>query len=293
MNEEICKLLQPVFGQEVKVQSSSETGGGCINQTHVLLLSNGERVFLKHNSHPAPNFFATEAKGLKLLTQAENGPRIPKPLALQDSARPHFLILEYIEASSPGADFPVRFARSLAQLHRVTHQSFGLDHDNYIGSTPQKNTRATDGISFFRDNRLRTQQELARKSGKLPSTTDKNLSKLCDRLENYLDISGEKPALLHGDLWSGNYFADQDHAPCIFDPAVYFGLREADLAMTELFGRLPQKFYDAYHEAFPLNPGYEERKDLYNLYHLLNHLNLFGGSYLGSVEQIVKKYCKD
>ncbi len=293
MNEEIRKLLEPVFGHGVKVRSSFQTCGGCINQTSILQLTNGERVFLKHNPHPAPDFFAAESKGLKLLAQAENGPRIPKPLALQDSQRPSFLVLEYIEKSSPGPDFPVHFARSLAELHRVTHDNFGLDHDNYIGSTPQKNTHETNGTHFFRDHRLRYQQELARKSGKLPNATDKNLSKLCHRLENYFDISGEKPALLHGDLWSGNYFPDRDHIPCIFDPVVYFGLRETDLAMTELFGRLPQSFYDAYHEAFPLKSGYEERKDLYNLYHLLNRLNLFGGSYLGSVEQVLKKYLKD
>ena len=290
MNEEISRLLEPVFGREVKVQSSSTTSGGCINQTSVLQLTHGERVFLKYNSHPPANFFNVEARGLKLLAQTAKGPRIPKPLALQDCAKPTFLILEYIEESSPGQDFSVRFARSLAELHQTSHDSFGLDHDNYIGSTVQKNAQETNGIDFFRDQRLRPQQELARKT--LPPSTDKNLSKLYDRLENYLDISGEKPALLHGDLWSGNYFPDKDQVPCIFDPAVYFGLREADLAMTELFGRLPQKFYDAYHEAFPLNPGYEERKDLYNLYHLLNHLNLFGGSYLASVEQVVRRYVK-
>ncbi|MBT7178820.1 MAG: phosphotransferase [Nitrospina sp.] len=290
MNEEISRLLEPVFGREVKVQSSSSTGGGCINQTSVLRLTNDERVFLKYNSHPPAEFFNVEARGLKLLAQTAKGPRIPKPLALQDCAKPTFLILEYIEESSPGQDFSVRFARSLAELHQTSHDSFGLDHDNYIGSTVQKNAQETNGIDFFRDQRLRPQQELARKT--LPPSTDKNLSKLYDRLENYLDISGEKPALLHGDLWSGNYFPDKDQVPCIFDPAVYFGLREADLAMTELFGRLPQKFYDAYHEAFPLNPGYEERKDLYNLYHLLNHLNLFGGSYLASVEQVVRRYVK-
>ncbi|MBT4620820.1 MAG: phosphotransferase [Nitrospina sp.] len=290
MNEEISRLLEPVFGREVKVQSSASTSGGCINQTSVLRLTNDERVFLKYNSHPPANFFNVEARGLKLLAQTAKGPRIPKPLALQDCAKPTFLILEYIEESSPGQDFSVRFARSLAELHQTSHDSFGLDHDNYIGSTVQKNTQETNGIDFFRDQRLRPQQELARKA--LPPSTDKNLNKLCDRLENYLDISGEKPALLHGDLWSGNYFPDKDQVPCIFDPAVYFGLREADLAMTELFGRLPQKFYDAYHEAFPLNPGYEERKDLYNLYHLLNHLNLFGGSYLASVEQVVRRYVK-
>ena len=275
------------------MQSSSQTEGGCINQTHILHLTNGEWVFLKHNLHPAPDFFAAEAKGLKLLSQADKGPRIPKFLALQDSPTPSFLILEYIEKSSPTSDFHVLFAQSLSELHRNTHHSFGLDHDNYIGSIRRRKTPTIIMASiFFRDHRLRYQQELARISGKLPSATDKNLSKLCDRIENYLDITGEKPALLHGDLWSGNYFSDRDHSPCIFDPAVYFGFREADLAMTELFGRLPQQFYDAYHEAFPLNPGYDERKDLYNLYHLLNHLNLFGSSYLGSVEQVIRKYIK-
>ncbi|MBT3366359.1 MAG: phosphotransferase [Nitrospina sp.] len=288
MDEEISTLLCSIFGHEVKVKTSTPTGGGCINQTSTLQLTNGKRVFLKYNSHPPPNFFAAEARGLKLLAKTVKGPRIPKPLALQDSAKPTFLILEYIDEASPGKDFSTRFAQSLAELHRTTQDNFGLDHDNYIGSTPQKNMLETNGIAFFRDQRLRPQQELARKS--LPHSTDKSLSKLCDKLENYLDISGEKPALQHGDLWSGNYFPDEDQVPCIFDPAVYFGLREADLAMTELFGRLPQNFYDAYHEAFPLNPGYEERKDLYNLYHLLNHLNLFGGSYLASVEQVLKKY---
>ncbi len=290
MNDEICKLLKPVFGQEVEVQSSSQVDGGCINQTHILHLTNDERVFLKHNPHPAPDFFVAESKGLELLSQADKGPRIPKPLALQDSPTPSFLILEYIEKSSPAPDFPVRFAQSLADLHRNSHHSFGLDHDNYIGNTPQKNNFESNGVIFFRDQRLRYQQELARKSGKLPSSTDKKISKLCDRIENYLDTAGEKPALLHGDLWSGNYFSDRDHTACIFDPAVYFGLREADLAMTELFGRLPQRFYETYHEAFPLNPGYDERKDLFNLYHLLNHLNLFGSTYLGSVEQVIRKY---
>ena len=165
-----------------------------------------------------------------------------------------------------------------------------MDHDNYIGSTPQKNTLEKDGIVFFRDQRINFIRQLARQSGLLPVAIDKKLDLLCDKLGKFLNISEEKPALMHGDLWSGNYFPDRDGKPCIFDPAVYYGLREADLAMTELFGRLPQKFYDVYQEVFPMNPGYEERKDLFNLYHLLNHLNIFGSSYLSSVQQIVKRY---
>jgi protein-ribulosamine 3-kinase len=290
MNTNICTALESVFGQELQIQSASPIGGGSINQTSILKLTNGELVFLKQNTHAPVDFFSIEANGLDLLSQAVKGPRVPKPLAYQDSKKPAFLILEYIEKSSPGFDFPTRFARSLAELHRVTNDSFGLNHHNYIGNTPQNNTQETDGITFFRDQRLSYQQKLAREAGKIPVSTDKNLSKLCSRLESYLDISGEKPALLHGDLWSGNYFADQNQIPCIFDPAVYFGFRETDLAMTQLFGRLPQKFYEAYHEVFPLNPGYEDRKDLYNLYHLLNHLNLFGSSYLASVEQVIRRY---
>ena len=286
MNKDICTLLQSVFGQKVQIQYGSPVAGGCINQTSVLKLSNGEQVFLKQNTRPPIDFFAVEAKGLKLLAQAVGGPTIPQPLAWQDSS----LILEYIEQSIPGSDFSVDFARSLANLHKVSQVNFGLDHDNYIGSTLQKNVPTGNGLDFFRDHRLQVQQELARKTGKLPLSIDKRLSKLCDQLDRYLDISGEKPALLHGDLWSGNHFASRDQMPCIFDPAIYFGLREADLAMTQLFGRLPQIFYEAYQEAFPLNPGYEERKDIYNLYHLLNHLNLFGDSYLARVEQVVRRY---
>jgi fructosamine-3-kinase len=149
-----------------------------------------------------------------------------------------------------------------------------------------------DGLTFFREYRLRFQQQLARERGLLPVTTDKKIDQLCDQLDQQLDLSGERPALVHGDLWSGNTFSDTAAKPCLVDPAAHFGLRETDLAMTELFGRLPQTFYDSYRDAFPQNPGYEERKQIYNLYHLLNHLNLFGGSYLASVESTVNTFAR-
>ena len=288
MKDEINKLLEPLLGATVK--STYSTGGGSINQTQVLELTNGERVFMKHNSNPPTDFFLAEVKGLRLLAQAENGPRIPKPIALQSGSRPTFLIMEYLENSSESKNFSDRLARALAELHRISQDHFGLDHDNFIGSTPQKNDLEKDGIVFFRDQRIEFQRQLARKAGLLPAAIDKKIDSLCENLNRYMDTTGEKPALMHGDLWSGNYFPDSKGNPCIFDPAVYYGLREADIAMTELFGRLPQRFYDAYHEAFPMNPGYPERKDLYNLYHLLNHLNLFGGSYLSSVQQALNRY---
>ena len=288
MKDEINHLIEPLFG--AKVETFFAISGGSINQTHVLNLTNGQRVFMKQNPSPPTDFFLSETRGLKLLSQVKNGPRIPKPLAVQSVSRPTFILLEYIESSSEDENFAEKLALSLAELHRMSQEHYGLDHDNYIGSTPQKNALEKDGIVFFRDQRIDFQRQLARRSGLLPVTIDKEIDSLCDKLGKFLNISGEKPALLHGDLWSGNYFPDSEGKPCVFDPAVYYGLREADLAMTELFGRLPQKFYDVYQEVFPMNPGYEERKDLFNLYHLLNHLNIFGSSYLSSVQQIVKRY---
>ena len=288
MKDELNLLIEPIYG--AKVENSFAISGGSINQAQVLNLANGQRVFMKQNPSPPTDFFLAETRGLKLLAQAKNGPRIPKPIAVQSGTRPTFFLLEYIERSSEDENFAERLALSLAELHRMSHEHYGLDHDNYIGSTPQKNALEKDGIVFFREQRIDFQRQLARRLGLLPVAIDKKIDSLCDDLGKFLNISGEQPALLHGDLWSGNYFPDSEGKPCIFDPAVYYGLREADLAMTELFGRLPQKFYDVYQEVFPMNPGYDERKDLYNLYHLLNHLNIFGSSYLSSVQQIVKRY---
>jgi protein-ribulosamine 3-kinase len=288
VKDELNHLIESLCG--AKVETSFATSGGSINQTQVLKLTNGERVFLKQNPNPPTDFYLAETRGLKLLAQAKSGPRIPKPIAAQSSSRPTFLLIEYIESSPEDENFAERLARSLAELHRMSQKHFGLDHDNYIGSTPQNNALEKDGIVFFRDQRIDFQRKLARQSGLLPVAIDKKIDSLCDDLGKFLNISGEKPALLHGDLWSGNYFPDSEGKPCIFDPAVYYGLREADLAMTELFGRLPQNFYDVYQEIFPMNPGYQERKDLFNLYHLLNHLNIFGSSYLYSVQQVVKRY---
>jgi protein-ribulosamine 3-kinase len=293
MKKILLEVLEQIYGQAVEITNSRSVGGGSINQTEILTLSNRETVFLKINTQPPKHFFKAETRGLDLLRQAKGGPRIPKPLGLEPGPCARFFIMEYVEESSPTEEFDFQFAQALANMHRSTRDTHGLDHDNYIGSTEQKNTQEKNGLKFFRDHRIRFQQELARTSGKLPQPLDKRLDTLCDRLESLMDTSGEQPALLHGDLWSGNYFqAKSDQRPCIFDPAVYYGLRESDLAMTQLFGSLPRSFYQAYHEAFPLNPGFEERRDIYNLYHMLNHLNLFGSSYLSSVESIVNRFTR-
>lgn len=292
MNNQIRDLLETVYPQPVCIESSRSIGGGCINQTLALTLSNGEKVFLKYNERPPTGMFEKEALGLDLMRQAENGPRIPKVIALPNDHNPTFLILEYIEPGTPDDGYYERFGQALASMHRTTQNHYGLDHNNFIGSTEQINTLETDGLLFFREHRLGFQQKLAREQGLLPVATDKKIDRLRNQLDQHLDLSNEQPALVHGDLWSGNTFSDNAQRSCLVDPAVHYGLRETDLAMTELFGRLPQSFYDAYREAFPLNPGYEERKQIYNLYHLLNHLNLFGGSYLSSVESTVNNFVR-
>lgn len=292
MKEEIRQHLEKIYSQPVQIMHSASVGGGCINETSIISLSNGEKVFLKYHPNPPAGFFAGEARGLALLGAAKSGPQVPKPLAHGK----HFLILEYIEEQVPAHNFYIQFGRALAELHRITQDRFGLDHDNFIGQTVQPNTLEQNAVTFYREQRFRFQQDLARKSGKLPKSVDVKLDKLLDSLDKWLDPGGGKPALLHGDLWSGNYFAGSRRnsapQPFIFDPAAYFGRREAELAMTELFGRLPQSFYEAYDEAFPLPSGYAERKKLFNLYHLLNHLNLFGTSYLGAVEQTINHFVR-
>jgi len=290
MKENLSQLLESIYGNPIQIKSFEAIGGGCINETQALKLSNGERVFLKSNPAAPKNFVTAEADGLLLLERSKNGPSVPRPLGISTESNPQFLLLEYIESSSPKIGFASRFGQALAEMHRETQEQYGLDYDNFIGKTVQKNDLESDGLVFFREHRIRFQQELARKTRGLPTSIDKRLDLFCGKLETLLNLKDEKPALLHGDLWSGNHFAGHDQVPYIFDPAVYFGLREADLAMTEMFGRLPEEFYSAYHEVFPTQPGYTERKDLYNIYHLLNHYNLFGGSYLEQTDRIVRGF---
>ena len=256
MKNELRQLLADLYGDSVRLVNSSSHGGGCINETQIICLSNGERVFLKYNPHPPEDFFKKEAKGLDLLRTSEEGPQIPQVLSTQNK---NFFLMEYLPKESPRGNFYEQFGRSFAALHRTTNTKYGLDHNNFIGKTVQPNTWEKDPIIFFTEYRIRFQQNLARQQGLLPMQTDRNLDTLCDRLKEFLDVTGEKPALSHGDLWSGNHFCGPSQKPCIVDPAAYFGLREADLAMTELFGRMPQQFYDAYNEALPMNPGYEKR----------------------------------
>jgi protein-ribulosamine 3-kinase len=281
----ISRYVAESTGEPFSPGAPAGVGGGCINLTR--RLRDGRRsFFVKLNEARRLGMFSAEAEGLGALARA-GCLRVPEPVCHGTVGNQAFLVLEYLELGRPGPDGPARAGRQLAALHRVTQPQFGWHRDNTIGDTPQPNDPLDDWVAFWRGPRLGFQLELAARNGyrgRLQSQGERLLA----GLEGFLDHA-PVPSLLHGDLWSGNLGYDQDGAPVIYDPAVYFGDREADLAMTELFGGFPEAFYAAYREAWPLDPGYRTRRTLYNLYHILNHLNLFGGGYLGQAQGMLDR----
>ena len=268
------------------LRSITLVGGGDINAA-ARIETQDARYLVKWNSHPRPRMFEVEARGLSLLATAA-ALRIPRVIAVID--QPAALVLEWIDVGSNKAAAAEALGHGLAQQHRSTAQTYGLDHDNYIGSTPQRNTPARSWIEFYRDQRLGAQRDLAQRHGHLTPDRARRLDRVMERLDHWIDDDQVVPSLLHGDLWGGNYLIDTQGNPVLIDPAVYYGDREAELAFTELFGGFGAQFYTAYDEAWPLDGGYADRRDLYNLYHLLNHLNLFGEGYGGSVDAILRHY---
>ncbi len=262
--------------------------GGCINNGCQIRTAQAH-YFLKWNAHAPPDMFATEARGLQLLAAAQCV-RVPTVLAVSGGTdtSPPFLLLEWLAPEPHGHTDWARLGEQLAHLHRTcTAAQFGLDHDNYIGTTTQINTPHDDWVVFFRECRLRPQIALAQRNRLLSTTQQHQLERLLTRLPDWLGMMAHTPALLHGDLWRGNVLAGAGDIPVLLDPAVYYGEREAEIAYTELFGRFPEPFYRAYHATYPLDAGYALRRDLYNLYHLLNHLNLFGESYRSSISAVL------
>lgn len=279
---EVEKSLAEVVGPSLRFQSKRAVAGGSINQSFQVNSNHGS-FFVKINDIEHHDMFVAEAEGLEELQQVD-GLRVPTPLVWGGKGQHAFLVLEDLQLGGSGSH--VALGQGVAALHRVTSDRFGWYRDNTIGSTKQKNTLENDWCDFWGRQRLGFQIHLALQRGAG--------SKLRDRGERLIEalpvlIEGHRPqaSLLHGDLWSGNYGFTRAGEPTIFDPAVYYGDREADLAMTELFGGFNKDFYAAYQDELPLDDGYSTRKTLYNCYHILNHFNLFGGTYLAQAEGMV------
>jgi protein-ribulosamine 3-kinase len=281
---EIAKHIGESTGEPFRLDRTHSVGGGCINATEVLE-GDGRKYFVKLNDAAQLDMFEAEAAGLSEIVDSRTI-RTPKPVVTGTAGGQAYLILEYLELGGRGGSkSDAALGHNLAAMHRTTRPQFGWWRDNTIGSTPQINTLEDDWITFWREHRLRYQLELAADhgAGRLLRAGEK----LLDVLPAFFRDYRPSASLLHGDLWGGNHGTLRDGTPVIFDPAVYYGDRETDLAMTELFGGFSPAFYAAYNEAWPLDAGYRVRRELYNLYHVLNHYNLFGGGYGSQAEGMI------
>ncbi len=281
--QEIEQSLSAALGGDVRLQSPRSVGGGSINQAY-RVDSNQGPFFVKLNSADGLEMFNAEAEGLEELRQAESL-RIPRPVSWGLAGRQAFLAMEYLDLGGSGS--ATALGEGLAAMHRVTADQFGWYRDNTIGSTHQRNRHCDDWETFWGEHRLGFQLELAVSHGGGGRLHERG-ERLIEALPALLDGREPEASLLHGDLWSGNYAFTRAGEPSLFDPAVYYGDREADLAMTELFGGFSREFYAAYRHAWPLDTGYATRKKLYNLYHVLNHFNLFGGGYLSQAQGMIE-----
>lgn len=281
--QEIQQWLTKSIGS---VDSFQTVGGGCINNT-ASLKSRGQSYFIKWNgAKEYPNMFKAEANGLKLLQQSTL--KIPDVIDNYEGTDYSCLLLEHIKPSRTSNKYWQLLGEGLANQHKITNQTYGLSFDNYMGSLKQKNTPSESWIEFFILNRLSPQVAIARNNGLIDNNVTEAFEKLYPKLDNLL--IEESPALLHGDLWNGNIMTDNNGLPALIDPAVYFGNREVDLAMTRLFGGFDQEFYQTYQSIYPTSGDLEARIDLYNLYPLLIHLNLFGRGYLGQIVLTVNRF---
>ncbi len=284
LSDSLSAGISRALGRPFSAASASEAGGGCIHRA-LVLEGDGGRWFVKLNSGETLPMFEAERDGLAALAAAQAF-RVPQPLCCGIANGQAYLVLEHLDLApvAERAD-AIAFGRALAALHRTTGTRYGWHRDNFIGATPQANTESDSWARFFADARLRPQ--LVRTAAHGAALRKKGES-LAEKLPAFFLDYRPPPSLLHGDLWHGNA-AMCGNAPAAFDPAVYYGDREADLAMAELFGGFPESFYAAYREAWPPAEGYESRKTLYNLYHVLNHLNLFGAGYLRQAERMIDR----
>jgi protein-ribulosamine 3-kinase len=282
----VADSIERAISGPFELEHVAPVGGGCINRGHHI--RGGKReFFVKLNIAARAAMFEAEADGLAEIA-ATRTVRVPMPLCFGSNDEHAWLVMEWLPLSSDGLDrsAAARLGEQLAAMHAINADRFGWSRDNTIGSTPQINQQEQDWVDFWREHRLRPQLQLAARNGyrgRLQIVGER----LLEQMPALFSGHRVRPSLLHGDLWGGNAAATDGGAPVIFDPAVYYGDREADLAMTELFGGFPTSFYPAYRAASPMSPGYAVRRDLYNLYHVLNHLNLFGGAYLRQSESMM------
>jgi fructosamine-3-kinase len=283
--ETIAAAIDAATRQPFRIISHTAIGGGCINQAYRICGLDHRQFFIKLNVSASHAMFIAEVAGLNSIA-ATNTIRVPRPIAHGVAGKQSYLVLEHLEMS-PRGDAKL-LGEQLAALHRCTGKSIGFSTDNFIGVTPQPNGWSDNWIDFWREQRLGFQLRLAAENGyggQLQGLGEK----LLDVLPAFFESYTPQPSLLHGDLWGGNHAYLADGTPTFFDPAAYYGDREADLAMTELFGGYSADFYTAYRAAYPLHEGYPLRRDLYNLYHILNHANMFGGGYVRQAEEMTRQ----
>ncbi len=281
---DIATQIADALQQPFTPKTPRQVSGGDINVAY-LLEDSGQRLFIKLNqAHRLPMFEAEYQALLEM--KAGNTIQVPAPLCCGVSGPHAFIVMEYIEFAAAQRGCQDRLGQQLAKLHRITAEQFGWHRDNTIGTTQQCNRQRDDWLTFWRDQRIGRQLQLLAARGH-QGVIQSLGSELLAAMPSLLNGHQPLPSMLHGDLWSGNYAFNLQGEPLLFDPAFYYGDRETDLAMTELFGGFSVAFYDAYQAAYPLDEGYPQRKNLYNLYHILNHGNLFGGHYIDQAEQMI------
>ena len=285
--EKIKKKIEEKLAS--KIISFASLSGGCISNAFKITSTDNSSYFLKYNPSISDDMFIREANGLNELARS-NAIRVPKVLHFDSD----FILLEYISTGNKKNNFFEEFGRQFAEMHKFHSESFGFYEDNYIGSNPQKNIpdelEKDDWVSFYFNKRIVYQLKLAEKLGNSTEELRKGISKLENKVNEIIGDTTEEPSLLHGDLWSGNFMVDETGSAVLIDPAVYYGHREADLGMTKLFGGFSSEFYRSYNEAYTLQDGSEYREKIYKLYHVLNHLNLFGGGYYAQAMSLIKYY---
>ena len=280
----IASSISSAIGQEYQIVDFSPVSGGCINQCFRLSSKDQKSFFLKKNNREFLPFFKSEAKALEEIKLTKSV-RVPKPICLGESVHSSFLVMEYIREGKPGKNGQELLGKQLAELHLQVKPFFGWEMDNCIGATPQPNPSNDNWISFYRDSRLLHQFDLARGKG----YSFKGEERLLENIGAFFNDYTPQPSLLHGDLWGGNSGFTDAWEPFIVDPASYYGDRETDLAFTYMFGGYDSSFYQGYEDIFPLDSGFPVRKTLYNLYHELNHLNLFGRGYESSSQSSINQ----